>query len=158
MQIERESRMGVRALALVCSAAVVASGAISSTAQAQPRTVTVFVFNFGYSTVRPSENPDPIDPIINVGDTIRWQWIGGTHDVISIPDQAEMFASPLRSSGFTFSHTFNTPGTYQYYCSLHGGFIPGFAYGMAGRVIVVPTPAAAGVMLLGGVVAMRRRR
>jgi MYXO-CTERM domain-containing protein len=150
-------RAGVTLLGCGLAVAMVAGG-LSSQAMAQPRTVTVYVFNFDYSIFRPSENPEATDPIINVGDTIRWQWIGGTHDVIGIQGQAEVFASPLRGSGFTYSHTFTIPGEYQYYCSLHGGEIPGLAYGMAGTVTVLPTPAAGGLLAVAGLVAVRRRR
>lgn len=58
------------------------------------------------------------------GTTVTWTWQGGSvlHDV-----KGDGFDSGLQSSG-TFRHTFSTPGTYDYECTLHNN--------MTGRVIV----------------------
>ncbi|HYG74613.1 MAG TPA: cupredoxin family copper-binding protein [Planctomycetota bacterium] len=55
---------------------------------------------------------------VTVGDTVTWTNDGGApHDVTSDPPGA--FASGTLSSGQTFSFTFNTPGTFQYLCTIH---------------------------------------
>lgn len=58
------------------------------------------------------------------GTTITWDWNDGSkqHDVVG-----DDFASEVQSSG-SFEHTFTTPGTFDYRCTLHSN--------MTGRVIV----------------------
>src|SRR5689334_7726202 len=53
-----------------------------------------------------------------------------------------------RADGFPYSHTFNTPGTYAYYCVVHGGPNPNNPLTHMDGVIVVTaaaTPSASGV-------------
>ena len=67
---------------------------------------------------------------INVGDRVLWTWFGGIiHNVTST--NSAWGASPTQSSG-TFTNTFNSAGTYFYYCTVHG--TP--TSGMKGAVIV----------------------
>lgn len=77
---------------------------------------------------------------IQAGDTVTWTRIAGFHSVTA--DNAS-FEQPLGSSWESFSHRFDIPGEYLYYCSLHGG--PN-GIGMAGKVIVLgqttPTPTS----------------
>ena len=57
------------------------------------------------------------------GTEVTWTWEGDSdHNVVG-----DGFESELQDEG-TFSHTFETPGSYRYVCSLHGG--------MTGAVIV----------------------
>lgn len=51
-------------------------------------------------------------------------------DNVSLPKGAETFDSGNLASGESFSHTFDEPGTYQYFC------IPHEAAGMTGTIIV----------------------
>lgn len=78
----------------------------------------------------------PIQVTIQVGQTVKWSWPGGSllHNVE--PDAEE----PVGSGGFVsgpqeYSFTFTAAGTYAYYCGHHGG--PG-GFGMSGTVIVEP--------------------
>jgi plastocyanin len=126
---------------------------------ARAETVEVRVFDFEFSAAPVGE---PIlDPTINVGDTIRWVWEEGLHNVISVVGIAESWASPLSSQvGFTFEHTFSQEGVFPYYCKVHGfDNGDGTAGGMAGIITVVPEPT---VGLLAGAVAaiglIRRKR
>ena len=62
---------------------------------------------------------------ITLGDTVRWTWNldGDSHDVVSgtrATGHDGIFRSPYQSSG-SFSHTFNSNGVFQYYCSPHPG-------------------------------------
>ncbi|HEX2701780.1 MAG TPA: plastocyanin/azurin family copper-binding protein [Acidimicrobiales bacterium] len=59
--------------------------------------------------------PDKIT--IEAGDTVTWRFAdqGISHDVVA---DDESFKSDVQDSG-TFRHTFETPGTYAYKCSLH---------------------------------------
>lgn len=67
-------------------------------------------------------NFSPANIAANVGDTIRWTWVGGTHDVTSnsVPGGASSFASPIQSSG-TFTYVVTVVGNYSYECTLHFG-------------------------------------
>lgn len=68
---------------------------------------------------------------IQPGDTVMWTNGGGAHNVRA--DDNSFSSGEPDSGPWTFSHTFNTPGTYGYYCTLHGAQ---GNLGMAGRVIV----------------------
>lgn len=61
---------------------------------------------------------------VPAGTTVTWEWDDGdiVHDVAG-----DSFASELKAQG-EFAHTFDTPGTYTYECTVHPG--------MVGRVIV----------------------
>ncbi len=89
----------------------------------------------------------PFDPellVINVGDTVTWMWVGGTHSVRSGPNffpptcEADgLFDSGAQSSG-TFSYTFTTPGNYGYHCGV-AGHCANFESGEI-QVMGTPTP------------------
>lgn len=67
---------------------------------------------------------------IQAGDTVDWEFVGSTNHNVTAADNS--FASATMTSG-TFSRTFNTGGTFAYYCTIHGT-IQG--QGMAGTVVV----------------------
>ena len=82
----------------------------------------------------------PASVTIHPGDTVRWTWGSNGHTTTSgspgMPNG--IWDSGLRSQGATFTHTFNSAGTFPYYCTPHGG-----CCGMVGTVTVVnasPTP------------------
>lgn len=66
----------------------------------------------------------PVAVQVPAGTTVTWEWDDGdvVHDVAG-----DDFASELKADG-EFAHTFDTPGTYAYECTVHPG--------MVGRVIV----------------------
>jgi plastocyanin len=68
---------------------------------------------------------------VKVGQPVTWRFEDAQveHDVDS---RSGGFKSPVKDSG-TWSHTFDAPGTYSYFCSIH-------TY-MTGEVIVVPASA-----------------
>jgi len=67
---------------------------------------------------------------ISTGDTVIWSWDGtaGNHTVSADPGQRDSFESDpgvaagsvAHPVGFTFSHQFNTTGTFTYSCRVHG--------------------------------------
>lgn len=61
--------------------------------------------------------PDNI--AIEAGDTVTWVWEDGSvpHDVKSTDDD-EKYGSKVQTTG-TFTHTFERPGRFSYFCSLH---------------------------------------
>jgi plastocyanin len=80
----------------------------------------------------------PANITINVGDTVTWTDRQGNHDTVSgasgdangvwnSNDQYHRLMTP----GETFSHTFNVPGTFPYYCTPH------WTFGMIGTVRVI---------------------
>ncbi len=55
---------------------------------------------------------------INVGDTITWENVSGTHNIQSarIPAGASAWISPNMTAGGTFSRRFTVAGNYRYFC------------------------------------------
>ena len=75
---------------------------------------------------------EPANVTIAVGTTVTWTWVGGFHNVT--PTGAPTFTgsgSPV-SAPHTFSQTFSSPGTYLYFCVVHGS--P--SGGMRGTIVV----------------------
>jgi plastocyanin len=57
----------------------------------------------------------PATLTVRAGDTVTWtNHDEAKHDVVTTS-----FRSPLLAKGASWSHTFTTPGTYAYYCSVH---------------------------------------
>jgi plastocyanin len=81
-------------------------------------------------------NFTPSNVTIQVGDTVKWSWASSPHGVHSgTPAQpTNEFSSGTHGNGFTFEHTFMTPGEYQYFCDVHGN--------MMRAVVTVEGPAA----------------
>lgn len=74
---------------------------------------------------------DPVAVGVSPGTTVTWTWAGkgGAHDVAA--DDGS-FASELTDrAGTRFSHTFEAPGVYRYFCTPHRGM------GMRGAVVVL---------------------
>ncbi len=75
----------------------------------------------------------PANIMIQVGDTVQWNWAANGHSTTSgtsgNPDG--MWDSGVQNSGFTFSFTFTTAGTFSYFCTPHGS-----CCGMIGTVMV----------------------
>src|SRR3954451_12189348 len=98
------------------TAAVIAFGGLAAPAQA----ADVSVANFSFM---------PSSITIGQGDTVKWTWAGPdtNHSVTANSGQADSFDSDPSGTaftinhpqGFTFSHTFNTAGTFTYFCKVH---------------------------------------
>ncbi|MFC6838338.1 MULTISPECIES: plastocyanin/azurin family copper-binding protein [Halobacteriales] len=86
---------------------------------------------------------DPIGLFVESGDTVTFENDSGSHSatayvegngqasVTRVPDGAEAFDSGILSEqNATFEHTFETTGTYDYYCTPHKSL------GMVGRIVV----------------------
>lgn len=76
----------------------------------------VTVSNFEFS---------PSELTIEVGDIVRWNNTGGTHNVdgseASFPDNPVPFGNELSNELWTYEFIFSTEGTYDYQCLLHAG-------------------------------------
>ena len=82
----------------------------------------------------------PSSVTIHPGDQVRWTWSSSGHSTTSgSPGQPNgIWDSGIHNQGATFTHTFNSAGTFPYYCIPHGGCCI-----MVGTVMVVnasPTP------------------
>jgi plastocyanin len=93
-------------------------------------------------TIGPNGNLvfSPSSVTIRPGDQVRWTWVPAGHSTTSgspgMPNG--IWDSEIRNQGATFTRTFNSTGTFPYYCTPHGG-----CCGMVGTVRVVsetPTP------------------
>lgn len=107
---------------------------LSGVAGALSATNTISIFNFDFGTPPVTH----IDPTINLGDTVTWVWVDGPHSTTAAPGQLETWDSGTNLPPFSFSHTFNQLGTFNYYCTVHG--FPTGCRGvaaMAGHVTVV---------------------
>jgi plastocyanin len=70
----------------------------------------------------------PPEVTIEAGQTVTWQGNFATHPLVS-----DTWLWDAQWKGSEFSYTFAKPGTYRYYCQLHGG---PQGVGMSGIVIV----------------------
>jgi halocyanin-like protein len=67
---------------------------------------------------------------VDAGTAVTWEWTGdgGQHNVA---DQGDLFESEITdAAGFTFTYTFEDPGTVLYFC------VPHRSVGMRGAVVV----------------------
>ena len=108
---------------------------LSTAPDLAPATVTVTVGQGGANTFTPQA------VTINVGDTVKWVWASGGHNVVSgtggtadnkfcSPNNATCGTTPTSVAGTTYSFTFATKGSYPYFCKPHVGA------GMTGTITV----------------------
>lgn len=92
------------ALAALAAWLVMAASPVRAAEQA----VTIENFAFG-----------PADLTIEVGDTVTWTNLDGApHTATSTSGPASFDSGTLNTDG-TFSFTFDTAGTYEYFCEIH---------------------------------------
>jgi plastocyanin len=82
----------------------------------------------------------PSSVTIHPGDQVKWTWGSSGHSTTSgsLGQPNGIWDSGIHNQGATFTHTFNSAGTFPYYCVPHGG-----CCNMVGTVMVVnasPTP------------------
>lgn len=120
-----------------------------------PPSKYILAFTFAFSSAAWASEPaatvemtntlnyEPASVTIQAGDTVKWlntsQLVhtvtadpdeAKNDDSVALPDGAEPFDSGELAANETFTHTFEEPGTYKYFC------IPHEAAGMIGTVIV----------------------
>lgn len=128
-------------------------------AAAQKVSAASFTVNVGQG----GTNFVPATLTINQGDTVNWNWVGGFHNVTSggcpggICASDGKFNSGAATStlGNNFSFTFNTPGTFPYYCSVHLSAMQGTIIVSQPAVATRPSPsevpeADSLILVLGG--------
>ena len=69
---------------------------------------------------------------IDVGDTVVWNWVGGTHNVRATGGVEDFDSGYFTGPGPHFSHTFTSPGATMYICDPH-------ATSMYGTITVMGT-------------------
>jgi plastocyanin len=75
---------------------------------AAAKTVTVDIKNFMFT---------PMTVTVDEGDTVTWT----NRDQVphTVAEKNHKFRSAALDTGDTYSHTFDTAGTYDYFCTLH---------------------------------------
>ncbi|MBL4697664.1 MAG: hypothetical protein JKX70_02405 [Phycisphaerales bacterium] len=137
----------------VCALALIAS--VGMVAQGETFVVELDGSSFVFDGMLDMD----IDLNITVGDTVRWEWVSGLHNVVSgLPGSdgaGDLFFSgaPTDDDTTFFEFTFEEVGVYEYHCHVHGGI------GMVSFVTVaVPSPGTMFAIAPMGLVLMRRRR
>lgn len=102
---------------------IVATGAVSGAVSArEPTTISMVNNHF-----------DPVGLAVEPGSTVRFELDAGSHSATAYEDRIPSGATPFDSGTISeggFEHTFETLGTYDYYC------IPHESMGMTGRIVV----------------------
>jgi plastocyanin len=75
---------------------------------------------------------EPDNVTIPVGTTVTWRWVSGFHDVLPTGNPTFTGSGAPVAAPNTFSRTFDSPGTYLYFCTVHGS--PNA--GMHGTIVV----------------------
>lgn len=87
---------------------------------------------------------EPAELSIAPGTTVNFVWESDNHNVVpdSVPEGASWEGTgpeaDLFNTGHEYSHTFDTLGTYEYYCAPH------LSAGMEGTITVTENPGSAG--------------
>src|SRR5262249_37969983 len=110
---------------------------IFSTGQA-----ATFVVNVVFNPFHNRAQFLPLSVTINPGDHVEWTWATSGHSTTSgLPGMPNgIWDSGVRNFGATFTHTFNSVGTFPYHCTQHGE---------VGQVIVIPAPTPTPTPLTG---------
>jgi plastocyanin len=110
------------------SVQTITSAASSSTNQtSQPTATSSSASNTTEVKIIGDEVKEPYIPgsiIIQSGEKVRWintdvEVHTVTSGLLSSPDRGKQFDSGLLNANQTFEHTFDKPGTYNYYCTVH---------------------------------------
>ena len=87
------------------------------------------------ATIRGSGmNWNPNHVTINAGQTVKWRATSGNHTIHSYGGNWSF--SRTLNSGTSRTRTFNSTGTFKFYCTIHGNVSGGQCTGMCGKVRV----------------------
>jgi plastocyanin len=89
-------------------AAVFCTGIAAATAQPPPAIVTIANFSFSPATIE-----------VPVGTTVEWINTDDAPHVVAGADADSPLRSPALDTDDRYTMTFNRPGRYRYFCSLH---------------------------------------
>ncbi|MBA4181392.1 MAG: hypothetical protein C0506_12445 [Anaerolinea sp.] len=110
-----------RALLLALVALAAALVLLAAPRSANAATTTVRVGQNASGAAAQRFNPASIT--ISSGDTVRWEWFNGSHDIQSTnaPGLSSGPRAGFNSPGQAYQYAFTTAGTYTYYCDEHAG-------------------------------------
>ncbi|MFC2101675.1 T9SS type A sorting domain-containing protein [Bacteroidota bacterium] len=96
---------------------------------------TVLVGNFYF-------NPSNISDV-QVGDTIRWQWVEGSHTTTStsVPAGAATWDAPMNSGNQIFEYKVTIAGMYNYKCTPHSAIQTGSFTAVGATPTLTVTPS-----------------
>jgi plastocyanin len=95
-------------VATALAAAVLAAAATFPAAPVQAADTEVKIHNFAFAPQRTT---------VKAGTTVTW--INEDDIPHTVTSSSKLFKSRALDTGDKFSFTFTTPGTYEYFCSLH---------------------------------------
>jgi plastocyanin len=126
--------MKTSSLRIVVLMAIIAPFLVFHPTVTKAAMVTVKVANGGFFFT-------PSSVTIHTGDSVLWTWSSSGHSTTSGSPgtPSGLWDSGILNQGAIFMHTFNTAGSFSYYCTPHGA-----CCGMVGTVIVsnsTPTPS-----------------
>jgi plastocyanin len=99
---------GTTAVSVFLTEGEEAAGGETGTPEAATGETAVMIENFAF-------DPDPLE--ITAGTTVTWTNMDSTAHTVS--QDGGGFESGKLDQGATFSYTFDTPGTYKYFCQYH---------------------------------------
>lgn len=105
-----------------------ASGGSTGTASATQSAVTITIPKGVGSNLSVNFEPAKIKVVVGVNNTIEWvenDPIPHTVTSLSVPPGSEAFDSKTLNEGQAFSVTLTVPGTYEYDCTFHPGWMKG---------------------------------
>ncbi|MBI2763223.1 MAG: cupredoxin domain-containing protein [Chloroflexi bacterium] len=92
-----------------------------SAAQEAPTAAPTAVPSVGAPTVAIIDNAfEPANLTVSVGTSVTWTNKGKRNHTVSTAD-ASFGSAGVMSSGATYAHTFDTAGTFAYFCAIHAG-------------------------------------
>ena len=136
--MKKEIKMG--ATMKICSWRLVLllATAVSLIGYPNPASAATFNVTVGGGT---GSGFNPSLVTIHPGDQVKWTWASSDHTTTSVNG---IWNSGVRSQGATFTHTFDSAGTFPYYCTRHFFLQPPLYYiphyYERGTVIVTPLP------------------
>jgi len=122
--------MKTSSLRIAVLVAIIAPFLVFHPTIARAATVTVMVGPGGFFF-------KPSSVTIHPGDSVLWMWSSSGHSSTSGSPgmQNGLWDSGIINQGAMFTHTFNTTGSFPYYCTVHGA-----CCGMVGTVVVMSNP------------------
>jgi plastocyanin len=125
-----------RTVAAAAPAATTAKSHANATAFAPAATKHVMIKNYAFS---------PAAITVAVGDTVTWTNMDSAPHTVTVSSGPVTFTSPNLQKGDTFSYTFHTAGTYQYYCAVHPDMMGSVTVtGSGSTPTPTPTPTTGG--------------
>lgn len=70
------------------------------------------------------------------GGSVRWAAVTNQHQVKAYGGNWRFTSRMLQPGQSTLAKTFNTRGTFKFYCTIHGSVVNGVCSGMCGRIVV----------------------